>query len=128
MDEPLDWRFCVMGNIRRSHIGEDGCEHYGSKAFSGGTKVYLDGRLRQPSDGSFSVIGRNRFGRYVVERVSLSLIENIRAGRVFQPQVLDLMWKLERLDGWVWWGRSSADRRDTERFVREWQSDALQMQ
>lgn len=128
MDEPLDWRFCVMGNIRRSHTGEDGCEYYGSKAFSGGTKVYLDGRLRQPSDGSFSVIGRNRFGRYVVERVSLSLIENIRAGRVFQPQVLDLMWKLERLDGWVWWGRSSADRRDTERFVREWQSDALQMQ
>ena len=42
MSETKNWRFCVVGNIISQHIDADGKLLYGSKAFSGGTKVYID--------------------------------------------------------------------------------------
>ena len=42
MSETKNWRFCVVGNIIAQHIDADGKLLYGSKAFSGGTKVYID--------------------------------------------------------------------------------------
>ena len=64
------------------------------------------------------VIGQNRFGRYVIESVSLDLIENIRTSRVFKPKVLKIMDYEEAIEGWHWWGRTSKDRREAKEFVK----------
>ena len=82
MSETKNLRFCVVGNIIAQHIDADGKLLYGSKAFSSGTKVYIDDLTYNLNQGRVSVIGQNRFGRYVVESVPNDLIENVRAQRV----------------------------------------------
>lgn len=115
-----DWRFGVVGNIVASHIDEDGIERYGTKAFTGGTKVYLFGRVAAMEHGNMLVIGLNRFHRYAVEAVPMNLIENVRMQRIYKPKVLDIIGYVEAVEGWHWWGRTAADRRDAEQFVKEW--------
>ena len=39
------WKYAVAGNIKKSHIDENGILRYGTSAFKGNTKVYLCGRL-----------------------------------------------------------------------------------
>lgn len=36
-----NWRFGVVGNIVRQHLDDKGIIRYGTKAFCGGTKVYI---------------------------------------------------------------------------------------
>ena len=120
MDEKLDWIFGVVGNIVKTHSGEDGVVYYGTKAFTGGTKVYLNGKYWDSRCENIAVIGRNRFGRTVFERVPIELIENVRVQRIYKPHVLEIIDYLRWMEGLEWWERTAADRRDTERFVKEW--------
>ena len=116
-----DWRFCVVGNIVRTHPDEEGITRYGTKAFAGGAKVYLDARTwlrREYSKEEITVIGKNRFGRYEIQAVPLAYIENIRTSRVFKPTVLKILDHVEWMDGWHWWGRTSDDRREAKEFVK----------
>ena len=39
-----NWRFGVVGNIVKQHLDNEGIIRYGTKAFTGGTKVYIDGK------------------------------------------------------------------------------------
>ena len=121
MDNEQDWRFCVVGNIVKTHLDEEGITRYGTKAYTGGTKVYIDARgwfRRDYGKDWVCVIGRNRFGRYALESVPLDLIENIRTSRVFKPTVLKIFDHVECMDGWHWWGRTSEDRREAKEFVK----------
>ena len=118
MNTNNDWRFCAVGNIKPQHTDENGKILYGTKAFAGGTKVYIDDRTYNLSDESVGVIGLNRFGRYTVESVPLNLIENIRLQRIYKPTVLKIMNHLEIIDGWVWRGRTVADRKEITAFVK----------
>jgi len=120
MDEKLDWIFGVVGNIVKTHSGEDGVVYYGTKAFTGGTKVYLNGKYWDSRCENIAVIGRNRFGRTVFERVPIELIENVRVQRIYKPHVLEIIDYLRWMEGLEWWERTAADRKDTERFVKEW--------
>ena len=120
MDEKLDWIFGVVGNIVKTHSGEDGVVYYGAKAFTGGTKVYLNGKYWDSRCENIAVIGRNRFGRTVFERVPIELIENVRVQRIYKPHVLEIIDYLRWMEGLEWWERTAADRKDTERFVKEW--------
>ena len=122
MSETNSWRFCVVGNIIAQHTDADGKILYGSKAFSGGTKVYIDDLTYNLNRGQVNVIGQNRFGRYVVESVSINLIENVRAQRVYKPVVLRIMDHLEVIDGWIWRGRTAKDRKEVNEFVNMWES------
>ena len=115
----LDWTFGVIGNIVSQHMDQNGNIHYGTKAFTANTKVYIDGKHWSKDRKEISVIGRNRFGRMVLEDVPIDLIENVRAKRIFDPQVLELMHHHHNMDGWEWWGRTAIDRKDTEVFVKE---------
>ena len=117
MDQDKQWRFCVAGNIVKSHLDEEGVLRYGTKAFTGGTKVYLDGKGWKELPSTISVIGQNRFGRYVLEWVPMELIENVRCQRVFKRTVLNIMDYLERMENWSWWQRTAADRREAEAFA-----------
>lgn len=116
-----DWRFCVVGNIVKTHPDEEGITRYGTKAYTGGTKVYIDARgwfRRDYGKEWVCVIGRNRFGRYALESVPIDLIDNIRISRVFKPTVLKILDYVECMDGWHWWGRTSEDRREAKEFVK----------
>ncbi len=117
MDQDKQWRFCVAGNIVKSHLDEEGVLRYGTKAFTGGTKVYLDGKGWKELPSTICVIGQNRFGRYVLERIPITLIENVRCQRVFKRTVLAIMDHLEWMDNWSWWCRTAADRREAEAFA-----------
>ena len=118
MNTNTDWRFCAVGNIKPQHTDENGKILYGTKAFAGRTKVYIDDKTWRLEDESVSVIGLNRFGRYAIERVPINLIENIRLQRIYKPIVLRVMDNVEILDGWVWRGRTVADRKEITSFVK----------
>lgn len=117
MDQDKQWRFCVAGNIVRTHLDEEGVLRYGTKAFAGGTKVYLEGKRWDETQSTIFVIGQNRFGRYVLEQVPVALIENMRCQRVFKRTVLAIMDYLEWMENWSWWCRTAADRREAKAFV-----------
>lgn len=117
MEEKNDWRFCAVGNVKPQHTDENGKILYGTKAFRGGTKVYIDDRGWDTNGGEAAVIGLNRFGRYAVESIPINLIENIRVQRVFKPTVLEIMDYLEAMDGWPWRGRTAEDRKILKAFV-----------
>ena len=120
MDASNNWRFCAVGNIKVQHTDESGAVLYGTKAFSGGTKVYIDDKTWGLNDGRISVIGLNRFGRYTTESVPVGLIENVRIQRIFKPKVLEIMDYLETMDGWPWRGRTAEDRKAVKTFVEQW--------
>ena len=114
------WCFCVVGNIVEKHLAEDGTNLYGTRAFVGGTKVYIYDLSFNLNKGMVSVIGLNRYRRYAVESVPICLIENVRVQRVFKPKVLQIMKSLALTDGWMWRGRTAEDKRELISFTEEW--------
>lgn len=115
-----NWRFCVVGNIAKTHFDDEGILRYGTKAFSGGAKVYLCGRFWNKDIKFIDVLGCNRQGRYEVEYISVDLIENVRASRTYKAKVMDIMNDFEFHD--LWWQDSQEDRNDITRFLNEWNS------
>ena len=122
MDSNNLWRFCAVGNITAQHEGEDGRVFFGTKNFSGGTKVYIDDKTWGLNEGKITVMGRSRHRRYVTESVDINLIENVRLQRVFKPSVLELMDRLEWMEGWVWRYRTAQDRKEVQAFVEMWKN------
>ena len=116
-----EWRYAVAGNIKKSRIDENGVLRYGTSAFKGNTKIYLCGRLwdeRLPEKNKthISVVGLSRGGRYYVDYVPISLIENVRLTRVYTPAVLEIMSNWEFADGW--WGNTQEERDDASAFLK----------
>lgn len=117
------WKYAVAGNIKKSHIDENGILRYGTLAFKGNTKVYLCGRLldeRLPNEDrkEISVLGLCRGRRYYVDSVPIDLIENVRLTRVYKPTVLNIMSNWEFADGW--WGNTQEEGEDALAFVKRW--------
>ena len=115
------WRYAVAGNIKKTRIDENGILRYGTAAFKGNTKVYLCGRLwdeRLPDENKteISVLGLSRGGRYYVDSVSISLIENLRITRVYTPKVLEIMSDIEFYE--YWWGNTQEERDDASSFLK----------
>lgn len=122
MEHNTDWSFGVVGNIVRRHVDEDVFLRYGTPTFHGGARVYLDGKSWNDSAERVSVIGFSRGKRYQDAEVPIALIENVRCCRILAPAVLELIHHVEVLDGWTWWGRTAADKRETEAFAARWTS------
>ena len=116
MTELKKWRYCVAGNIINERVDEDGIARNGTVVFPPGRKVYLSKRLWRPPD-EVTVMGLNRFkSKYVLERVPLVHIENIRCQKVFKPRVTELMCDdIEHHD--MWWGSTGEDYLDAQMFV-----------
>ncbi len=114
------WRHGVAGNITKTHYDEKGILRYGSKAFCGGTKVYLYGKFWPENYDEIGVIGLNRFKRWVWESVPVALIENVRYTRVYKPGVLKRMEIEEAIEGADWWKRTAQDKREALAFVQTW--------
>ncbi len=119
MADILKWKYCVVGNIVKTHIDDNGILRYGTSAYTGGTKVYLCGKYWNDSFDTITVIGLNRNGRkYRVSDVKIELIENVRLQKTFKKAVLDIMDNFEFFD--CWWHRSKEDKEDAMRFIQEW--------
>ena len=121
MGKDKRWRFCVAGNIVKTHVDEEGITRYGTKAFVGGTKVYLEGKYFYEGQKRVLVIGHNRFGRYALEWIPLELIENIRVQQVFKPTVLKIMDWTEEIEQYGWYGRTGEDKRAAKDLVERLQ-------
>lgn len=114
----LNWTYCVVGNIVKTHMDEDGMVRYGTPAFTGGTKVYLAGRIWDGSGGSIDALGLNRGKKWQVVCTDVSHIENLRVQKVFTPTVLKFMGNWECCC--EWWGKSKKERAAAETFVKNW--------
>ena len=120
MPKQKAWKYCVVGNIVRSRVDENGVLRYGTAAFAGGKKVYLCGKFWDSTWDSISVIGLNRNGRYQVVDTPCCLIENIRCQRTYSPSILKIMndWEFWH----YWWDNTAEDKKATEDFVALWNS------
>lgn len=121
MSERNEWKFCVVGNIVRERIDEDGILRYGTPAFKGGTRVYLGGKGYEdfePNRKGIIVLGLNRHRRYEYVYTMKEHIENVRLARTYKPKVMASMCEDEGWNGW--WGNSDEDRVDAEKFVAKW--------
>lgn len=117
------WKYCVVGNVKKTHYDENDNQRYGTRSFAGGKKVYLCGRYlkeRLPCENRerISVLGICRGGRYYVDYIPVNLIENVRLSKTYKPRVLEIMSDWEFEDGW--WGNTPEDKQDAEEFVKKW--------
>ena len=114
----IKWKYCVVGNIKKSHIDENGIVRYGTSAFTGGTKVYLCGKVWNRNHDEISVIGITRGRKRQVVDTKIELIENVRYGKVYSPTVLDIMCDYEFWH--CWWGNEKEDREGVKEFAEWW--------
>ena len=120
MSEKKPWKYCVVGNIVRERIDENGVFRRGTVAFKGGARVYIEGKnydYDYVRDG-IMVLGLNRYRHYVYEFVPKDLIENVRFARTYKPIIMDMMYEYEGHDGW--WGDSDEDGLDAKQFAINW--------
>jgi len=116
MEKP-NWRFAVVGNIVHEHTDGETI-YYGTKAFTGGTKVYIHFNREEPVTTTLYVFGLNRFNRYASEVVSLNLVENIRIQRVYKPNAIAFAEYEEWMEGCRWMGSKVEDRKAAQKFLR----------
>ena len=126
MEGKQNWTYCVVGNIKKTHYDTDGTLRYGTAAFTGGTKVYISGRIWDRSRDHINALGLTRGKRWEVIWTDVSQIENLRCQKVFQPTVLGFMDHFEYRDGW--WGKSKQEKADAEAFVQWWNSHLITSQ
>lgn len=120
------FKYCVVGNIVKERIDEDGSVKHGTIEFSGGTKVFLCGKLKYEDPELIDVIGLGRlkirgYRRYRVATIKKKYIENVRSSRTYVPAVLKFMNDTEfyYFDKF-WWHDSLQDKKETEEFVEQW--------
>ena len=118
MNNNSNWKYCVIGNIVKTHIDEKGILRYGTLAFIGGRKVYLSGKYWNSDQKTITVIGLNRGRRYQVLDVDIHLIENVRLSKVYRPKILEIMNNFEFFD--CWWDNKQTDKEDALAFIDRW--------
>lgn len=113
--KPGMMKYCVVGNIVKEHLDENGMTRYGTAAFPGGRKIYISRRLW---DDGVVVMGLNRFkSRYAFETVPLALIENIRFSKTFSSKVLELMRNDSEFPD-MWWLYKEEDKIGATEFAQ----------
>ncbi len=110
--------YCVAGNIKKTHYDADGTLRYGTSAYTGGTKVYLYGKMWDFAYDSILVFGLSRRKQWEFHTVPVELIENVRFTKTFKPSVIRLMNDFEFYD--CWWHNSHEDKLEAEKFAESW--------
>ena len=118
MEEKQDWTYCVVGNIKKNDLDTDGMLRYGTAAFTGGTKVYISGRIWDKTRDHINALGITRGKRLQVIWTDISRIENLRCQKVFNPAIIRFMNLHEYRS--CWWGKSKKEKADAEAFVKWW--------
>ena len=118
--EDRKFKYCVVGNIVKTHIDSDGTLRYGTSAYTGGTRVFLCGKFWTISDKEIEVIGLTRGKKYQVHSVPIELIENVRCKTAYKPAIIRIMNHWEFYD--CWWHDTEDDKKATEEFVELWKN------
>lgn len=122
-DTPIEWRWCIVGNIVESHsFGQYGETRIGTKQFRPGAKVYCS--IWNWGDGGehYPVIGLPRHGKRLITVIMPSkYITNFRIQKVFNPAVLKEMERDERF----WFSNSDKDRDDILRYLKSCEDNGL---
>lgn len=114
--KPGMMKYCVIGNIVKERTDEAGIIRHGTVEFPGGRKVYISRRLW--IDGEVTVLGLSRFkSEYILERVPLIWIDNIRAAKSFSRRVLDLM-RNDTEHQNMWWLYKEEDRLGAAEYAK----------
>ena len=92
--ESIEWLYCLVGNIVEKHeYGENKEIKYGTKHFSGGTKVYCYPGKWGDGYENIYVIGKPRNGFKLIKVVMRrEYIENFRLKKVFNKKVIKEMY------------------------------------
>ena len=90
MEAKQNWTYCVVGNIKKTHYDTDGTLRYGTAAFTGGTKVYISGRIWDRTRDHINALGLTRGNRWEVIWTDVSQIENLRCQKCFSLPYWDL--------------------------------------
>lgn len=120
LEEKANWKFCAVGNIVRTRVDENGKEWHGTAAYRPGAKVYLAGRFWDSECETIDVIGLTRKNKYQVNNVPVGVIENVRASRVYTPQVLSIMEDFEFYD--CWWNNDFSHKKEVKAFIKRWKA------
>ena len=118
MDDKKPWKYCVVGNIVRSHIDDEGIVRNGTPEYPGGARVYLCGKYWDHARKEITVVGLTRGKRHQVHEVPTKLIENVRCSRTYKPGILKIMNNWEFYD--CWWGDTQEDKKAVQSFVEAW--------
>ncbi len=129
MEERINrpFKYCVVGNIVKERIDEDGNIRHGTIEFSGGTKVYICGKLEYDDPEYVDVIALSRmktcgWRQYRVVKLNKKYIENVRASKTYNARIMDMM--DDRFMGgyyaWFWWHDDPEDRKETIEYARKW--------
>ena len=119
--ELREWKYCVIGNIRKENTDESGRVRRGCKYYPAGRKIYLSVRY-QKDERTITVMGLNRYrSHYILECIQTDMIENIRCSRVFKPKVVMLMNCRDSSD--LWWGDTDEDYYDTKEYAEMLKSE-----
>lgn len=122
MEKKQTWNYCVVGNIVKAHLDDNGMLRNGTPAYPGGARVYLRGKQWDSTQKEIVVLGLTRGKRYQAHEVPTTLIENVRCAKAYIPRILDFMGDPEYSDSW--WGCTEEDRASTEAFVERWNASA----
>lgn len=118
MNDSKPWKYCVVGNIVKERIDENGVLRHGTAAFRGGTRVYLEGKNYDCSREDITVLGVNRHRHLAYEYIPRDQIENIRFTRIYRPNIMEMMYEYEGRDGW--WNNTDEDGLDAKQFAANW--------
>ena len=126
MNKKQIWTYCVVGNIKKTHYEKDGTLRYRTAAFTGGTKVYISGRIWDRTRDHINALGITRGRRFEVIWTDVTLIENLRCRKVFNPAIIGFMDLHEYRAGW--WRKSKREKADAEAFVKWWNENLISPQ
>ncbi len=106
-----EWKYCVVGNIAKEHINTNGNTRNRTITFPEGRKVYISRELRRAPD-TVTVLGLNLSeNEYVLERVPLFQLENIRCQKISSPDITAFMCD-QTSHFRKWWDNSEEDHFD----------------
>ena len=118
MNMESNWIFGVVANIKKERTDKNGVLRYGAKPYVGGTKVYINGKDWDFDREEIGAIGRNRFGRIALEFIPIDCLENLRITRIYNPAVLEIIYREESQEGWEWWSGDYQDKKHAKEFVK----------
>ncbi len=113
--KPGMMKYCVVGNIVKRHIDEQGKVRHGTQRFPGGRKVYLTRIIWE--NGVLAWGNNKRMSRYEYDIVPFNLIENVRSKREFDPFILMNMDDTLDYPHNSWWSYKDRDKAETEKYV-----------
>lgn len=113
--KPGMMKYCVVGNIVMERLDENGVTRHEIPVFPGGRKVYISRRLWK--DG-VTVLGLNRYkNNYVLEKIPLAWIDNIRFSKTFQPKLVELMANTDESRD-MWWLYKEEDKNGAMEYAQ----------